>query len=508
MRKRVHGMIGIACVILLQLSCMIIPASARTDFLPAWPLRSGFNIISLDYYQDGDPHTGIDIGHGNQPTQDVYAVADGTVVSAKNLCAHYNGYPHNKKSCKAGNLGNFVKIRHNVNGKVFYSQYGHLTQNSITVKVGQKVTAGTKIGKMGSSGNSMGPHLHLAIFQGDYTAEKGQKTFDFYVDNPDVMKGITIAQGLVKPSKNYGKWIKENGTLNKAGTRYTFTNLGTQTTPKPNAPSTLAINLTNYPGTIKEGDTFSLRGEVTSNYKITSVKGYIINSSNQTVQSTSDTPNAKSMDIRPAELNQSMLFDKLSPGSYYLRIEATDASEKTLVSSKSFTVNAKNSASSPSKSPSTAPKMAYPNPGWYALTPACAPGMRLDVAYGGASSEDPVWLWEANGTPAQSWYLLPYSMTVGHYILISGTNMETRMVLDVQYGGTESGTPVWLYESNDTPAQEWIFLDAGGGYYYIVPSENQNLALAVKNGSSEEGCSLVVETRNGSAGQKWTLISG
>lgn len=629
MRKRVHGMIGIACVILLQLSCMIIPASARTDFLPAWPLRSGFNIISLDYYQDGDPHTGIDIGHGNQPTQDVYAVADGTVVSAKNLCAHYNGYPHNKKSCKAGNLGNFVKIRHNVNGKVFYSQYGHLTQNSITVKVGQKVTAGTKIGKMGSSGNSMGPHLHLAIFQGDYTAKKGQKTFDFYMDNPDVMKGITIAQGLVKPSKNYGTWIKENGTLNKAGTRYTFTNLGTQTTPKPNDPSTLAINLTNYPGTIKEGDTFSLRGEVSSNYKITSVKGYVINASNKTVQSTedkpnstsmdirsanlnqrmlfdklspgaytlkieakdasgkiipesksftvtakgqenapqntppdkvastlninltnyptsikegdmfslrgeitsnynitnvngyiinlsnnktlqttTDTPNAKSMDIRPAELNQSMLFDKLSPGSYYLRIEATDASDKTLVSSKSFTVNAKNSASSPSKGPSSAPKMAYPNPGWYALTPACAPGMRLDVAYGGASSEDPVWIWEANSTPAQSWYLLPYSMTVGHYILISGTNMQTRMVLDVQYGGTESGTPVWLYESNDTPAQEWIFLDAGGGYYYIVPSENQNLTLAVEDGSSEEGSSLVVETRNGSAGQKWTLISG
>ena len=127
------------------------------------------------------------------------------------------------------------------------------------------------------------------------------------------------------------------------------------------------------------------------------------------------------------------------------------------------------------------------------------------MAYSGASSEDPVWTWAANGSDAQFWYLLPYSSSVGHYLLVAGTNPQVKMVLDVQYGGTESGTPVWLYESNDTLAQEWLFLDAGGGYCYIVPSENQDLTLAVKDGSSDEGSSLVVETRNGSAGQKWKL---
>lgn len=212
------------------------------------------------------------------------------------------------------------------------------------------------------------------------------------------------------------------------------------------------------------------------------------------------------MDIRPANLNQRMLFDKLSAGAYYLRIEATDASGQTVVSSKSFTVNAKNSSLSPAKNSDAASTMVYPNPGWYALTPACAPDMRLDVAYSGASSEDAVWMWGANGSAAQSWYLLPYSESVGHYLLVAGTNLHVKMVLDVQYGGTESGTPVWLYESSDTPAQEWIFLDAGGGYYYIVPCENQDLALAVQDGSSTEGSSLVVETRNGSMGQKWKLI--
>lgn len=131
--------------------------------------------------------------------------------------------------------------------------------------------------------------------------------------------------------------------------------------------------------------------------------------------------------------------------------------------------------------------------------------MRLDVAYSGASSGDPVWTWTANGSSAQFWYLLPYSQAVGHYLIVAGTNPQVKMVLDVQYGGTESGTGVWLYESNDTPAQEWTFLDAGGGYYYIVPCENQSLALAVKNGSSAEGSDILVETRNGSIGQKWIL---
>lgn len=38
--------------------------------------------------------------------------------------------------------------------------------------------------------------------------------------------------------------------------------------------------------------------------------------------------------------------------------------------------------------------------------------------------------------------------------------------------------------------------------------ENQNLALAVRDGNSAEGSVIVVETRNGSNGQKWKLTSG
>lgn len=147
----------------------------------------------------------------------------------------------------------------------------------------------------------------------------------------------------------------------------------------------------------------------------------------------------------------------------------------------------------------------YPVTGWYTLTPACAPDLRLDVAYSGTSSEDTVWTWEANGTPAQLWYVHPNQDTDRYYNIRAGVDIDLDMVLDVQYGGLTSGTSVWQYEANGSQAQDWMFLDAGGGYYYIVPRENQDLTLAVKDGSAEECGELIVETRTGSSGQKWLL---
>ncbi|MEU8351004.1 M23 family metallopeptidase, partial [Streptomyces sp. NPDC048845] len=55
-----------------------------------------------------------------------------------------------------GSYGNNVVIKHDANT---YTQYGHLSK--IDVKVGQQLTTGQEIGKVGSTGNSTGPHLHF-----------------------------------------------------------------------------------------------------------------------------------------------------------------------------------------------------------------------------------------------------------------------------------------------------------------------------------------------------------
>ena len=59
--------------------------------------------------------------------------------------------------------GNAVLIDHG-NGE--YSLYAHLQPGSIPVKVGDRVKAGARIGRLGASGNATEPHLHFQVCDG------------------------------------------------------------------------------------------------------------------------------------------------------------------------------------------------------------------------------------------------------------------------------------------------------------------------------------------------------
>lgn len=104
--------------------------------------------------------------------------------------------------------------------------------------------------------------------------------------------------------------------------------------------SSLSINLERYPVTLKLGSSFGLRGSVTSNYNISSVRGYVTNSNGQTVLSSKDTPNSTYMDIRYANLNEDLVFNNLSAGNYTMKVVAVDASGRTAEAAKDFTVKA------------------------------------------------------------------------------------------------------------------------------------------------------------------------
>ncbi|WP_435972931.1 transglycosylase family protein [Streptomyces sp. Qhu_M48] len=88
-------------------------------------------------------HTGVDFP---VPTgTSVKAVAGGRIVSA--------GW--------GGAYGYQIVLRHD-DGR--YSQYAHLS--ALSVREGQRVTAGQRIGRSGSTGNSSGPHLHFEVRTG------------------------------------------------------------------------------------------------------------------------------------------------------------------------------------------------------------------------------------------------------------------------------------------------------------------------------------------------------
>lgn len=678
MRKRASWIFWAAFVILLQVNCT--KASARTDFMPDWPLRNGFDVYAFEYYRNpvydkngnDTKHTGIDI-IGSDKNQYVYSIADNGVVSAPpvNSCSHYSISPHSEVNCAAGNAGNNVTIKYTVNKKAFYVQYCHLAQNSITVVKGQKVTKGTIIGRMGSSGNSSGAHLHLSICEGGYTKEKAYSTFDYYMDNPEVLKQIRVRKEMASRSQLYGAWIKANGTLNgnyytfntapvktesttngewvvripanykllcytsstatssstyvsaktwayqvlctkkavlsNGNTRYLFvsgdnksvwfdftdgmsiisdsttsgdttsggTTSGSPTPSNPiytvsfnanggsvstssktvtsgstygtlptptrsgytfdgwytaqsggsrvtsstnvnltgnqtlyahwssNAsaqqapaqtspgPSTLKINLTSCPRIITKGTAFGLRGDITSNYNITSVKGSIYNiSTKQTVQSTTDTPNTKSMDIRPAKLNQSLLFDKLSEGLYHLKIEATDASGKTVVSTESFMVKSANGSSSASNQVIA--------DGTYVIATKLDTNYVLDISNGSTDDGANVWIWEKNGTPAQTFEVTHVS---GGYYMIVNTN--SGKAISTENGSTAAGANVCQYPIEFDMTQFWKIESAGNGYYYII-GRGSLMYLDVDNANADSGTNVGIFYRNDAYdAQRW-----
>jgi murein DD-endopeptidase MepM/ murein hydrolase activator NlpD len=64
--------------------------------------------------------------------------------------------------------GNVVVIRHPNNPYVFATRYDHFKTGSITVRPGDAVKAGQKIGQVGSAGRSSGPHLHFEVWSDWY----------------------------------------------------------------------------------------------------------------------------------------------------------------------------------------------------------------------------------------------------------------------------------------------------------------------------------------------------
>jgi hypothetical protein len=130
----------------------------------------GIDINGLDqnYGELSDANeNAADAGWGRE----ILAPAAGTVVYARNDVPTNpnprenpgeNWYRplHDPVNASAGNC---VIIDH---GNSEYSVMMHMQTGSVTVKVGDRVTTGQVIGKLGNSGDSFGPHLHYQLQSG------------------------------------------------------------------------------------------------------------------------------------------------------------------------------------------------------------------------------------------------------------------------------------------------------------------------------------------------------
>lgn len=91
-------------------------------------------------------HKGIDIG-AREGTP-VLAAADGAVISIR----------EENRNCSSCGYGNMVLIQHNNGHRTLY---GHLSR--IGASMGQKLSAGEELGRVGNTGHSYGAHLHFEI---------------------------------------------------------------------------------------------------------------------------------------------------------------------------------------------------------------------------------------------------------------------------------------------------------------------------------------------------------
>jgi hypothetical protein len=117
----------------------------------AWKVTSKFGYRVHPIKKTKKHHNGVDIWKSGNPYLE--ACFDGKVVGIST-------------STDPNGAGNKVVVQSTVMGKKITWTYFHMVKGSIKVKVGQKITAGTVVGRMGQTGFATGDHLHWEIWVG------------------------------------------------------------------------------------------------------------------------------------------------------------------------------------------------------------------------------------------------------------------------------------------------------------------------------------------------------
>lgn len=112
--------------------------------------------ITSNYGQRwGTLHAGIDVGKYDRDADVAIVAAASGVVFRSSWHSSY---------------GNVVFITHNIGGQVYTTVYAHMENRE--VEEGEVVQQGQRLGYMGSTGNSTGPHLHFEIHIGTWNSSR------------------------------------------------------------------------------------------------------------------------------------------------------------------------------------------------------------------------------------------------------------------------------------------------------------------------------------------------
>lgn len=188
-----------------------------------------------------DAHSGVDIRLADMAAQRagvaVLAAAPGRVSRLRDGVADISVKAAGAVSATGQECGNGVVVDH---GNGWETQYCHLAKGSVKVKVGDQVAAGQALARVGLSGNTEYPHLHITVRHAGATIDPFAPNAAAASCDPRAGSGSGLWDAAAAKAMSY----KPGAVLNAgfAGAAVTSESLEEATLPqaRPGAPALIA----------------------------------------------------------------------------------------------------------------------------------------------------------------------------------------------------------------------------------------------------------------------------
>lgn len=151
----------------------------------SWKVTSAFGWRVHPVKKIKKHHNGVDIWAGAEPCY-IESAYDGKVITAG---------PSSKKKPdgEPDGFGYYVTVLSQIDGVWITNMYAHMAKDSLKVKVGQKIEAGTVLGKMGATGMVTGKHVHWETWKG--------KTHGWSADGSGFLDPIEFCKAVIAKEK-------------------------------------------------------------------------------------------------------------------------------------------------------------------------------------------------------------------------------------------------------------------------------------------------------------------
>lgn len=143
----------------------------------------------------------------------------------------------------------------------------------------------------------------------------------------------------------------------------------------------------------------------------------------------------------------------------------------------------------------------HPADGIYSIQPKCAPGKELSVQNHAGN-------WGANviiDNISPNWRKWKVQR-VGNTDFYSIIAVHSNLALDVDGARAQNGANVATWPFLEGKQNQYIFWDAGGGYYVIQANIGGSFVLDVANGENRAGANVLSWSFGGGDNQKWKLV--